>query len=59
MSVGEVIVVRDDATREQITIAIEAMKSKHDRLPKHFVAKRQEVMDEIENLVDDWIAAES
>lgn len=51
--------VTDDATRAEIADAIAELKRRHDRLPRHFEAKRQELMDEIEALVDDWLRAEA
>jgi hypothetical protein len=52
-----IVRVTDEATREQIATAIAALKTKHDRLPAHFEAKRAEIMDEIDALVDEWLAA--
>ena len=49
--------ITDQATREQITEAIAALKAKHDRLPVHYERQRGEIMDEIEGLVDMWLAA--
>lgn len=48
--------ITDEATREQIAEAIAVLKVKHDRLPVHYEDARGEIMDEIEALVDDWIA---
>lgn len=44
-------------SREVITVEIARLKSKHDRLPAHFVDRRDEIMAEIDGLVDDWLAA--
>lgn len=44
-------------SREVITAEIAEKKAKHDRLPAHWVDRRLAIMDEIDDLVDDWIAA--
>lgn len=51
------LLIADDATRDEIATAIAEVKRRHDRLPKHFEAKRAELMDEIDCLVSDWLAA--
>lgn len=50
--------VDDHATRETIESAIAALRAKRDRMPAHWVERRQEVADEIDGLVDRWLLAE-
>lgn len=45
------------ASREVITAQIVTLKAQHDRLPAHWVDRRQAIMDQIDKLVDDWLAA--
>lgn len=52
-------IATDRATRAEIAEVIAKRKAKHDRLPKHYEAARAEIMDEIDDLVTDWLAARS
>lgn len=52
------IVITDHATRAEIAEAIAHLRHKHDRMPKHWADRRAEVMDEIDELVTDWLDAD-
>lgn len=54
---GTVIRINDASTRTDIAAAIAALKAKHDRLPVHYREDRHEIMDEIDALIDRWLAA--
>lgn len=54
-----VLKISDTSTRGEIEQAITALKAKYDRLPAHYTRQRDPIMDEIETLVDQWIAAEA
>jgi hypothetical protein len=49
------IIVTDDASRDELREAIAHLKARHDRMPKHWEARRLETMREIERLIDRWI----
>lgn len=44
-------------SREVITAQIIKLKTEHDRMPAHWVDRRLKIMDTIDDLVDDWLAA--
>lgn len=46
-------------TRAEIADTIAEIKARHDRLPVHYEARRQVLMDEIDHLVQDWLDAEA
>lgn len=48
-------VINEDTRRAKLAADIAALKAQHDRLPKHFEAKRDEVMDQIHVLIDEWL----
>ena len=52
-----VLRITDRSTRTDIAASIAALKAKHDRLPIHYLDDRREIMDEIDALVDRWLAA--
>lgn len=54
---AEIIKVTDHATRHEIEQAIVALRAKVQRMPAHWVDRRAEVSDEIDELVTDWINA--
>lgn len=53
----DVVVVKDDASRETIEAAITGLRAKQDRMPKHWHERRAEVAEEIDRLVDRWLLA--
>lgn len=53
----DVIRANDHATREELAEAIAALRAKQDRMPAHWTERRQEVANEIDILVDDWLKA--
>jgi hypothetical protein len=53
------VLPRINPSREVITAEIATLKAKHDRMPAHWVDRRLAIMDEIDDLVDAWIAAAS
>lgn len=55
---ARVLVVSDHADRDELAEAIAHLKRKHDRMPRHWEARRLEVMGEIERLVDQWLATD-
>lgn len=59
MARGHAAVLRitDRSTRVEIAESIRVLKAKHDRLPIHWLDDRREIMDEIDALVDAWLAA--
>jgi hypothetical protein len=54
-----IVHVTDDASRAQIEQAIRALRLKATRMPKHWVDRRQQVDDEVDQLVERWLAAGS
>ena len=52
----DTIRVTDDATREQLTVAISALRAKAERLSRHD-PRRAEIDDAVDVLVDRWLAA--
>ena len=52
-----IVRVSAGSSRAEIAEAISALKAKHDRMPRHWVDRRQVVMDEIDGLVESWIEA--
>lgn len=59
MTAVPIVVVTDDADRATIEQAIRALRFKQDRMPAHWTKRREEVGDEIDVLVDRWLAAGS
>ena len=53
-----VLRVTDQASRAEIEAAIAEQKAKYDRLPAHYERQRTEIMDTIDELVDQWLAAD-
>lgn len=56
---AQIVRVTDDANRATIEEAIKALRLKAKRMPKHWVDRQQQVADEVDALVDRWIAAAS
>lgn len=56
---AQIVRVTDDADRATIEQAIKALRLKAKRMPAHWVDRQQQVADEIDALVDRWIAAAS
>jgi len=54
---GALIRITDHSTRPHIATGIAALKAKYDRLPRHYLIERAEIMDEIDTLVDRWLEA--
>lgn len=54
-----IVRVTDDADRATLAEAIKALRFKQRRLPAHFIAKRDEIAEELETLVSMWLAAEA
>ncbi len=54
----KLLVVSDHASRDELAEAIANLKAKHDRYPRHWEARRIEVMAEIERLIDQWLATD-
>lgn len=52
----QTIRVADDADRPTLEQAIRALRFKQDRMPKHWDERRAELSDEIDELVDMWLA---
>lgn len=57
MRVAPIIRITDDADRATLEQAIIALRLKATRMPAHWVERRQQVADEVDRLVDRWIAA--
>ena len=55
MSGGDPVTTTQDAARPAIEAKIEQLRAKQDRMPNHWVDRRQEVADEIDGLVDAWL----
>lgn len=53
------IVITDHATRAEIEQAIVLLRNKQKRMPSHWVDRRAEVGDEIDELVTDWLDADT
>ena len=53
---SDTIRITDDATREQLTVAIGALKAKAERLSRHD-PRRGEIDDKVDALVTRWLAA--
>lgn len=58
MTVAPIVRVTDDADRATIEQAIVALRFKQGRMPAHWVDRRQQVADEIDDLVTRWLEAE-
>lgn len=54
-----VLVVSDHSSQADIAVAIKILKGRYDRMPRHWVDRRQDVMDEIHQLIDQWHEAEA
>lgn len=52
------ILITCKSTRAQIESEIRRLRAKQDRMPNHWVDRRAEVGDEIDDLVDFWLLAE-
>lgn len=52
------IVITDHATRAEIEQAIVLLRDKQKRMPSHWVDRRAEISDEIDELVTDWLDAD-
>lgn len=55
---SRVLLISDHASRDELAEAIANLKRKHDRMPRHWEARRLETMREIERLVDQWLATD-
>lgn len=51
------LVITDDSTRAALAEAIVAMRAKQRRMPIHWVDRRAEVGEEIDELVAAWLRA--
>lgn len=51
----QTIRITDDADRPEIEQAIRALRFKQDRMPAHWVDRRAEVGEEIDDLVTRWL----
>ena len=49
--------ITDDATRTEIAEAIGYLRARARRMPEHWVDRRQEIADEVDQLVQDYLAA--
>lgn len=52
---AEIIRVHEHDTRANIEAAIAALRIKQQRMPAHWVDRRAEVADEIDELVEQWL----
>lgn len=59
MTALPIVRVTDDADRATLEQAIIALRLQARRMPTHWVERRQQVADEVDELVDRWIAAGS
>ena len=59
VSATPIVRITDDADRATLEQAIIALRFKQERLPAHFVEKREAISEEIEGLVRMWLAAGS
>lgn len=50
------IVVTSDTTRAELAEAIGHLRTRRDRLPIHWVEQREEVDDEVGQLITTWLA---
>lgn len=50
--------VTDDSTRDEIAEAIAHLRARAKRMPAHWAERRQEIADEVDLLVAEWLAAE-
>ena len=53
----DVIAIRDASTRAEIEAAIGEMRRRQMRMPEHWVERRAEAGDVIDELVDRWLEA--
>ena len=55
----DVLRITATSSRADIELAIASLRAKQNRLPAHWVDRRAEVGDEIDELVGQWLAASS
>ena len=48
----------DTITREHIATQIAELRNKQRRMPAHWVERREQISDQIDALITDWLAAE-
>lgn len=53
---NDIIRITDDSSRADIEAAIAALRAKQERMPKAWEKRREEVADEIDALVGQWLA---
>lgn len=56
VSADEILRISDESDRAAIVRAIAALRAKQDRMPAHWTDRRVELGDEIDDLVDQWLA---
>lgn len=57
MSAAEILRISDESDRASIVLAIVELRARQDRMPMHWTDRRVELGDEIDDLVDQWLAA--
>lgn len=55
---NDIVRVTDQSTKAELEEAIRVLRKRQARLPRHFVDARDEISDEIDLLVEQWLGCE-